>query len=63
MENSVQNQQPAFDSERFCTAQPPLKIIRKKTQNNDRDLCSEILNSELEVWARKAMASNGFGDY
>jgi hypothetical protein len=63
MENSVQNLQPAFDSESICTAQPPAKIIRKRTQNSDRDLFSEILNSELEVWARKAMASNGFDDY
>jgi hypothetical protein len=63
MESLAQDPQPELDFERICTAQPPTKIIRQRAQNCDQGLFSEILNSELEVWARKAMASNGFGDY
>ena len=63
MESLAQDLQPEFDSESNCTAQPSIKIVPTRTQNGDRDLFSEILNSELEIWARMAMASNGFGDY
>ena len=63
MESLAQDLHPEFDSERICTTQPAINIVPARTQNSDRDLFSEILNSELEIWARMAMASNGFGDY
>jgi hypothetical protein len=63
MENLARDLQPAFDSESICTAQPEIDIVHSRTQIRDRDLFSEISNSELEIWARRAMASNSFGGY
>ena len=63
MQSLAQNPQAEFNLDRNCSAQAPTKIIRKLPQYSDRDLFSEISNSELEIWARQAMASNGFGDY
>jgi hypothetical protein len=63
MESLAQDLQPEFESESSCTEQPSIKIVPRRTQNGHRDLFSEISNSELEIWARRAMASNGFGDY
>jgi len=28
-----------------------------------RESLSEIFNAEIDAWARRALASNGFGDY
>ena len=63
MQSLALDPQTEFDLDRNCSAQAPTEIIRELPQYSDRDLFSEISNSELEIWARQSMASNGFGDY
>jgi hypothetical protein len=41
------------------------EIIEFKPEQVDqgRESLSENFNQEIEVWARRALASNGFGDF
>jgi len=63
MDNLALSLEPGIDSENDEAEQLELTVVPNQTQIHDRDSLSEIFNSELEAWARHAMASNGFGDY
>jgi len=63
MDNLAHNLEPVDDSENSDVEQLELTVVQQQAQNRDRDSLSEIFNSELEAWARQAMAANGFGDY
>ena len=38
-------------------------IVEFRLGNRERDSLSEHFITEIDAWARQAMASNGFGDY
>jgi hypothetical protein len=61
MGNLAQNLE--LDSESNNITQPKLEVVQERKQRSDRDSLSENFNSELDAWARQALASNGFGDY
>jgi hypothetical protein len=62
MENVAQNLNSAFDSE-SGRALPRLEVVQDRKPDRDRESLSENFNTELDAWARQAMASNGFGDF
>ena len=63
MENLARDLEPVFDSESSHVTQQKFAIVQSRAQKRDRDSLSENFNTEIEAWARQAMASNGFGDY
>ncbi len=38
-------------------------VTKQEGKCHDRDSLSEGFYDEIDVWARRALASNGFGDY
>jgi hypothetical protein len=67
MENLAQNLDLdldlEFDSESEEISQQTLEIVQPLMQECNAESLSENFYTELDAWARQAMAANGFGDY
>jgi hypothetical protein len=56
--------EPQFIEIEFDAAeQPDCEIVKFTSRGMPHDSLSEILNDEIDAWARRALAANGFGDY
>lgn len=65
MENLAQNLDLdlEFNSESDQISLQTLEIVEPLVQDYNPESLSENFYTELDAWARQAMASNGFGDY
>ena len=52
-----------FDSESEEISQQTLEIVQPLMQECNPESLLENFYTELDAWARQAMAANGFGDY
>jgi hypothetical protein len=42
---------------------PDCEIVKFTSRGMTHDSLSEMFNDEIDAWARRALAANGFGDY
>jgi hypothetical protein len=52
-----------FVKDILFSAETDCDIIEFTPANIKRDSLSEIFLDEIDAWARRALAANGFGDY
>ena len=56
--------EPQFIEIEFDAAErPDCEIVKFTPRGMPHDSLSEIFNDEIDAWARRALAANGFGDY
>ena len=65
METAMRNEIAVEYYEDSADYREDCEVIEFKTDsvNEERESLSEIFNEEIDIWARRALAANGFGDY
>ena len=65
METAMKNEIEVDVFEESFDYRDECEVIEFKSDWNsdERDSLSEIFNEEIDIWARRALAANGFGDY
>jgi hypothetical protein len=50
-------------NEQFDVEYTLVQLVEFADAWNDDDFPEETFNEEIDTWARRALAANGFGDY
>ena len=63
MYNRVPDESQFIEIEFDSAELPDCEIVKFSSRCMTRDSLSEMFNDEIDAWARRALAANGFGDY
>jgi hypothetical protein len=65
MESAIRNQIMVEVLEELASCRDECQIIEFNPEASDerRESLSENFNEEIDIWARRALGANGFGDY
>ena len=63
MYSRVRDESQFIEIEFDAAERPDCEIVKFTPRGMTHDSLSEMSNDEIDVWARRALAANGFGDY
>ncbi|MFA9421684.1 MAG: hypothetical protein ACERLB_16185 [Gammaproteobacteria bacterium] len=63
MHNRARDESQFIEIEFGTTERPDCEIVKFTSRGMTHDSLSEMFNDEIDAWARRALAANGFGDY
>jgi len=63
MDNRARDESQFVEIEFDAAERPDCEIVKLTSKDVTHDSLSEMFNDEIDAWARRALAANGFGDY
>jgi hypothetical protein len=63
MFNCARDESQFIEIEFDAAERPDCEIVKFTSRGMTHDSLSEMFNDEIDAWARRALAANGFGDY